>query len=330
MGLFFENIPRPLKQGFRVLRWQGHSSELTLLTANPSTTVCGPGARWHIHPELEFTIVTAGKGVRYVGDHVGPFAAPDCVLLGSGLPHCWVEKGEYSGYMLQFLFSPEHGVWRLGCETELYTLFKVAHRGLIYSKRIATEALPLLERFGPAGPLVRTSLLLELFTLLYGAMQREATPMSSSTYGGMLHSAVTPKLEDFIKWLLEHFHEPISLEDACSRSAMSRATFSRQFKRYTGKTFVAFLNDVRLLNAYHQLVSSRRSVLEIAFGSGFNSLSHFGALFRTHYHTSPRQCRNVNGESEVTLKRVGVTPEWPRALSRYTFAKPSVLPDVVY
>jgi AraC-like DNA-binding protein len=293
MAVWFENIPRYFGQSFRLLRWHRHSSELTLLTPNPLSTIHGAGSRWHSHPELEFTIVTSGKGVRYVGDHVGPFAAPDCVLLGSGLPHCWVEKGEYSGYVLQFFFPPEHGIWRLGCENELYALFGASRLGLNFGKSAATEALTLLKRLGRAEPLARTGLLLELFSLLHGVLQRgQATPLSRSECGVSPGSTISPKLEGVVQWMLEQFHEPIALDDALSRAGMSPATFARQFKRHTGKTFVEFLNDARLTHAHQQLISTSRSVAEIAFEAGFNSLSHFGASFRARYGTTPRQCRD--------------------------------------
>jgi len=293
MAVWIENIPLPAGQPFRLLRWEGHSSELTLLTGGRPTIVQGAGARWHSHPEMEFTIVTTGTGLRYVGDCTGPFTAPDCVLLGSGLPHCWVETGEYSGYVLHFYFLPDHGVWRLGCEAHLHALFAAARRGLRFTEAVAAEALSLLERLGGAAPLARAGLLLELFGLLHGVAPRKSTPLSRSECGSAPGSGVSPHLEAVVQWMLEHFHEPITLVDALHRTGMSPATFVRQFKRHTDKTFVTFLNDARLTHAHQRLASSRRSVAEVAFESGFNSLSHFGALFRARYGITPRQHRGT-------------------------------------
>jgi len=46
--------------------------------------------RWHFHPEYELHLVTATKGDRYVGDHIGAFCAGDLVLVGPNLPHNWI------------------------------------------------------------------------------------------------------------------------------------------------------------------------------------------------------------------------------------------------
>src|SRR5690606_30611330 len=45
--------------------------------------------KYHHHPEYEFTFVEKGKGMRFVGDHIGHFEDGDLILLGPNLSHMW-------------------------------------------------------------------------------------------------------------------------------------------------------------------------------------------------------------------------------------------------
>src|SRR5262245_47700774 len=49
---------------------------------------------WHFHPELELTLILAGRGKRFVGSHIGPYAGGDLVLVGANVPHTWMSSTE--------------------------------------------------------------------------------------------------------------------------------------------------------------------------------------------------------------------------------------------
>src|ERR1700709_2354523 len=49
---------------------------------------------WHYHPEFELTYISNIQGVRYVGNNIENFYENDLVLLGSNLPHCWINSGD--------------------------------------------------------------------------------------------------------------------------------------------------------------------------------------------------------------------------------------------
>jgi AraC-like DNA-binding protein len=241
---------------------------------------------------MEFTIITRGTGMRYVGDHIEPFAAMDCVLLGSHLPHCWMERGAYDGYVMQFRIPPEHPFRRADGAAALRELFAAAEHGQRFDAATARAALALLRRITVASTLARAGLLLELFALLHSALKkRRAVPLSRARVGVGAEAASRPRLEAAVQWVLDNFTQPFTLDEAVRRSAMSRATFCRQFRRYTGKTFIAFVTDARLAHAHQLLTQTSQSISEIAYASGFGSLSRFNTAFRSKFHHAPRDLR---------------------------------------
>ncbi|MDZ7794536.1 MAG: AraC family transcriptional regulator [Spirochaetia bacterium] len=73
----------------------------------------------------------------------------------------------------------------------------------------------------------------------------------------------------------------------------SRAHISRVFKNNIGKTPTEYLNEIRLNYAARSLIHSNNPVLDIAFESGFENLSHFYHLFKKKYGVPPNKYRKV-------------------------------------
>lgn len=298
MAIFLEDIRFPPGESMRLARWDQDCDNLEALeTGGRRVPLCGAGSRWHSHPELELTVVTHGSGVRYVGDHVGPFGAVDCVLLGSHLPHCWLGH-TFDGFVLQFAFPPEHPFWRVDGASALRELVSAAEHGLQFQGATGRSTLRLLKRMAQAPRLARTGLLLELLGLLHSALAESAVALSSMRMGSDVDAASRPQLQATVQWILDNFAQPITLEEAVRRSSMSRATFSRQFRRYTGKTFVTFVNDARLAHSHQLLTQTTRPITEVAYMSGFGSLSQFNATFRARFGTNPR-CARQRAESGI-------------------------------
>ncbi len=69
--------------------------------------------------------------------------------------------------------------------------------------------------------------------------------------------------------------EDLSLEGVASQAGFSKYHFSRLFKQYTDSTFYKYLNQKRIEFAKTLLQDPGVSVTEVAFKSGFSSLSAF-------------------------------------------------------
>lgn len=91
------------------------------------------------------------------------------------------------------------------------------------------------------------------------------------------------KLSDLLEWLREHLDQPHTLDSLAARCAMSRRTFSRQFRQTTGATVVQWLVAERLAYCQRLLESTDQSVESIAtlcgFGSALSLRQHFKAAF---------------------------------------------------
>ncbi len=252
--------------------------------------------RWHFHPEFELTLITAGRGRRFVGDSIEPFEPGDLVLLGPHLPHTWHSmpaRGERSGAVV-VRFGPDvlgaGFLERAECG-RLRRLMAAAGRGLVFSGRAAREVGDRIVGLAAAAPLER---LLALPALLDRLAERaEPRPLSSLEWDAAPPSRDARRIDRACRHIMQHFTEPLSLAAVAAVVKLSPAGFSRFFHRMTGRTFVGWLTEVRIGHACRLLVQTDQPVLEIAIDSGFGNLSNFNRAFRRLRGRTPREWRRT-------------------------------------
>jgi AraC-like DNA-binding protein len=87
------------------------------------------------------------------------------------------------------------------------------------------------------------------------------------------------------------YFEPLSVDDMARAASMSRAHFSREFRRAFGEPPHAYLLTRRLERAAALLRTTDRSVTEICFAVGLQSVGSFTTSFTRTYGMSPTAYR---------------------------------------
>jgi AraC-like DNA-binding protein len=248
---------------------------------------------WHQHPEIELTWILKGSGLRHVGDSVEPFHAGDFCLLGANVPHMWLSpedapRGGVRSLVVQF--DPARWgkeILQLPEFARISGLFARAARGLNFDASVAVR----LRR-----KMFRRISLLHQFTTLLEILEELAEhsggrSLALAPWCDGKRPASDDRLRTVLAYLSENAGGPVSQADAARRVRLSPAAFSRFFRRSVGKTFQAYLTDLRLSEACRQLLESKRTVSEIAFDSGFGNLSNFNRSFRIARGMSPGEFR---------------------------------------
>ena len=62
---------------------------------------------------------------------------------------------------------------------------------------------------------------------------------------------------------------------------------------------ISFLNQTRIEKVCHELASSTTPIQDIAFSSGFETLSHFNRIFKRLKNCSPRDYRNLYQKNQI-------------------------------
>ena len=88
-----------------------------------------------------------------------------------------------------------------------------------------------------------------------------------------------------------HLEEPLTLEEVSEQAQVSRRQLERLFRHHLGCSPGKYYLDLRLDFARSLLLQTEKPVTDIAFASGFVTLSHFSKSFRQRFGISPRQER---------------------------------------
>ncbi len=279
---------------------------------------------FHHHPELELTLIVKSAGHRYVGDHIGRFAAGDLVLMGPNLPHMYINDEKFSGkaasVVLQFLpgFLGDH-FFELGELSHVRRLLERSRVGLSFHGRTREKVAPMLQQLCKLDGLARLSALLQVLELL--ARSREQRTLASASYSPSLALYQGERINRVCELISRKFREGITQSEAARAAKMSPASFSRFFRRATNKTFRAFLNEVRIGHATHLLVDSEKTVAEICYESGFGNLSNFNRQFLKLRRTSPRLYRLDRWRRENAYFEMQHPPDWTELVSEIGWGK---------
>jgi AraC-like DNA-binding protein len=87
------------------------------------------------------------------------------------------------------------------------------------------------------------------------------------------------------------YHEPLDVDDLAAAAGLSRAHFSREFRRAFGESPHAYLLTRRLERAAALLRTTDHSVAEICLSVGLQSVGSFTTSFGRMYGVSPTAYR---------------------------------------
>ena len=101
--------------------------------------------------------------------------------------------------------------------------------------------------------------------------------------------------EDLHLWVSNNLEKVRGVEDLAARSSMSLRNFSRRFRRDSGISPAAFLEQIRVEAARRRLEESEESIENIARETGFGSVDSLRRAFERRMNITPREYRQRFG-----------------------------------
>lgn len=245
---------------------------------------------FHAHDFLELYYFLDGSVTYYIEDQVYDLCPGDLLIIPAGKMHRPVIANEHAAYermvlwitpqYLQSIDSPagdlqknlqkvgEHGYCVLfrGDETVFVTALL---KKLLYMQKNNTD---------PKFCAGAVELYLWTIFRSYGVIDTT-------------HRNETQVIPQVIRYITEHFSEPLTLEDIAAEFFVSKSYLNRHFKAYTNSTVYAYIMALRLTHARRMLREGIPAV-EAGRECGFSDYSTFYKAFKTQTGLSPQQFKS--------------------------------------
>ncbi|MGC9343878.1 MAG: AraC family transcriptional regulator, partial [Bacteroidales bacterium] len=236
-------------------------------------------------------------GTLIAGNKVTSFGNPDLVLTGPGLPHAWYEPKDSPKNkdrrvtVIHFKKEVIPLEWQKAVEfRSIAQLLSSSLKGIQFNEKTIKKLALYFRSFSEGQSVENFSLIVNLLRKL--SLEEDYKILSNREV------LVSDAMQDerFLavhSFILNNFTSNINLSQAAEITNLSDSAFSHYFKKRTLKSFSEFIIDLRINHAGHLLLRTQKPVTEIAYLSGFNSISNFNNLFKRKNGITPHEFRKL-------------------------------------
>ena len=258
---------------------------------------------WHYHPAIEIMYITRGIGTRFVGDCIEQYEEGDVCMIGPNLPHEWRNDDAYfdkeSGlratciclFFKREIFDPNF--IRLPEMNNIRDLIERSRRGLKFTGKSKLEITRLIRISVNYVGVRKVTNLLTLLELM--ATSTEYELLASVGFTNSVNSEDFERFNKVYKFLVKNFATSIRLEEVSTLVGLTPTAFCRYFKERTKKTFVEYLNEMRIGYSKKLLLENKMKISTISGEVGFPNLSNFISQFKKVTGMSPSQFQKQFG-----------------------------------
>ncbi|MCQ2202996.1 MAG: AraC family transcriptional regulator [Bacteroidales bacterium] len=252
----------------------------------------------HYHPEYELNYICDCKdATRIVGDSIEQIGEFELCLVGPNLYHDW-QKGkcevvktsrEITTQFVPTLFPKE--LLSKDIIKPIADLLKRAEHGVLFTAETAQRIEPLLSELaqtkGFEAYLIFQRIMYEL------AVSPDQRTLASESFQKDNTVFFDARMERIHNFIMQNHNQKVMLTDVAQHLNMAPVTVTRLIKQRTGKSFIDFLNDIRLGFATRMMVDSDMNISEICFSCGFNNISNFNRIFKKRQGLTPTEFRQT-------------------------------------
>lgn len=251
---------------------------------------------YHRHDEAQITYILKGKGTIMVGNVMQSFQSGDVFVLKANEPHMFdreleteEEKGDIHAIHIFVNLERMKKLYHIPEFEGVSDYLKELHTSKMLDRTVSESMMHFFTNL-----MVKTAMprFTEFLSLLHTLSQHRQDAVS--LYSGVRDMSYSDKdgvrISQVYKYTFDRYHEDISVDQVAAVVHMTPTSFCKFFKKHTMKTYITFLNEVRIEKACQILLNNKsENISEAAFQVGFNNIVHFNRVFKAITKISPKK-----------------------------------------
>jgi YesN/AraC family two-component response regulator len=252
----------------------------------------------HRHPEIQITWIKEGEGMLIAGNYMQRFKAGDVYIIGANQSHVFKSDEAYYDpeqnkgvHEISFFFNPDHlfqNILRLPEMGVIRKFVEGVHNGL----QLPESSYDLIKKIMTEIMSSSDSLRIATFIHLLHSFStlKNVKPLSTNNNEQIISDVEGIRMDQIFQYVVGNYKNHITLTEIASIANLTPQAFCRYFKKHTDKTFVSFLNEVRVNEACKIVVSGKfDSFSDVSYQTGFDNVTNFNRVFKKTIGKSPRE-----------------------------------------
>ncbi len=247
---------------------------------------------YHYHDYIEFLYFISGEGTVLINDNQVPVSAGSAVIINPQKAHATCLTTDAEFYCIKFLpsvlYDNEQSLWAFNYvlpfvseEDDNYVLSAEETADTPIEELLA-EIMDEWNSESYAYELIIRANILKIIALIFRAWEKAGVAVKSREIPEALKKSVVYTIENY---------QSATMQSTAGACGLSYNYFSHLFNEHFGMNYSKYLISVRVKEAEKMLISSAKSITDIAEETGFSSTSHFISAFRKIKGTTPVKFR---------------------------------------
>jgi AraC-like DNA-binding protein len=253
----------------------------------------------HYHPEFQITAILQGEGFFYAGSRMTNYNAGDVLFIGPNVPHFlkneevyYSEKSPGVKAVSLFFDSASFGKHFFDI-TEMAGIRVLLESSSRVIKLHGKENTSIHKQITNIPDVLGDKRIISFLSLLSSIDASKKEFLNDVHVNLILNENEGGRFNDVLSYTFNCFHQDVTIAEIAEIAHLSRSQFSYFFKLHTGKTYIQFLNELRIEKACLLLMSSDKTVEQICYEVGFKNISNYIRRFKQVKGMTPSAFRKV-------------------------------------